>query len=91
MFSWPDDRLSTGFPHSIDACDRFSTPCEQTVTVAPVISHVLHTTRHHPDTAIGGSTALTEVSRSRRILARISRNSSRGTATSAIWNTTDRA
>jgi len=73
-----------GLGRHFDAFDGYSTPREQTITVAPVISHVLQTTRHHPDTATGGSTTLTEVSHGRRILAKISRNSSRGTATSAI-------
>ena len=66
-----------------DAFDGFPTPYEQTGTVAPAFSHVLSAIRHHPDAAIGG--------RSRRIRSKMRRNTFRGTATSAIWKTTERA
>ena len=69
--------------HHFDTSELYSTPDEQTVTVAPAIFHVLLASRHHPEATAGGP--------SRRILAKISRNTSRGTATSAIWKTTDRA
>jgi len=69
--------------HHFDLSDSLSPTREQTATIAPAILHVLPARHDYPETVVG--------SRSRRILAKISRNTFRGTATSAIWKITDRA